>query len=63
MNYRKEKYAIPYLIVFCLIILSLTVYLGIVTDLNGFILERDKENVVDLTRAGCPEAGRRATSR
>ena len=48
MNYRKEKFAIPYLIIFCLIVLGLLVYLCIATDLNGFILEKDKESVVDL---------------
>lgn len=49
MNYKQEKYAIPYLIVFCVAVLCLLAFLSVATDLSSFILGRDRENVVDLS--------------
>ncbi len=58
MNYRKDKFAIPYLVIFCILLLSLTVYLEFATDLHGFLLGEDEAAAVDFTREWTTDDGK-----
>ncbi|MCR5221288.1 MAG: GGDEF domain-containing protein [Lachnospiraceae bacterium] len=58
MNYRKEKYAIPYLVLFCLLTAGLIFYLFLFTDFNGFVIGQDEDRIVDLTASWQTDDGR-----
>ena len=49
MNYKKEKHAIPYLIIFCILALGLLVYVEFSTDLQNFLLYGDNAEVIDFS--------------